>query len=339
MIASRMKAWRDKKRARSGGMTEITVWASEFRADRLRLIFERLARFDAIGETYFGEAAKWLSRRRPPLEFFRGASYSAEIDGPFFGPHWHLRPAGGRITGALGTWIELSPDEADDVRLLCASAVSSVLETYLQNNKLIGRLRDDTGVALNVLFAEADYPQGQDDYLRRPANDAAFERAEAARARDVDRAAYASRLHKIQDPRVFYFDGFFSVPSRCYAFIRDGDDGPQIIIGHINYGGTSPTNAIETLAVALRDRHFPRTPFDKIKYYDCWAQARDEYRLSDGEWRSVRSLDNIRIQRVTFDRPTTPAGPSWGQATDLAPDVLDELTEIYTADLDSAYPA
>ena len=310
-LASRMKTWRNARRARGGGMTQLLIWVRVRDANFLKDIFGKLADPSERGSDYRSSACQWLFRRRVPVYHFSGTSYSAEIDLPFIGPHWFRRPAGGRVTGSLGTWIELTPKEADEITLRCRSAVSNALETWLRNNSLTGQVRDHVGVAMDPDFADPDFcihHLHEGDSVIRPADDSAFEENEARIAREVEREALQSCLHQDDDPTVVYYEGFFGVPSRCHAIHRREGDRIIFALVHIKHGGSSPTHMIEKLAAEMRKRFYPSIPVEKIEWYDCFM---------------VFDHEAARINRVIIDQQ----GWHWQEAKDLPNDFVQEIED------------
>jgi hypothetical protein len=317
-LVGRMREWREAQRQKAGGMTQLTVWVPNRSAAFLREIFGRLADPGERGSDYRLVTSFWTGRRRAIRDRFPGFDFSAEIDLPFCGPHWHMRPAGGRITGSCETWIELTPNEADEVSHLCRDAVSSALCGWLRARDLHGKLRDHVGVALDTDFAHPDYPAGEGKSVIRPETDAAFEENEAKIAREVEREALQSRRHPTDDPTVVYYEGFHKIPSRCHAVHRRVGDRILFALGHIQYGGTSPTNMIEELAVEMWKRFYPKDRFDSIEWYDAWPVT---YSLTD----------KFHMQRVVLagnkgDRN----GPVWAAVRDVPEDFIDEVRRVIT---------
>jgi hypothetical protein len=82
-------------RQKAGGMTALTVWVANRSAAFLHEIFGRLTDPGERGSDYRFVTSFWTGRRRAIGDRFPGCGFSAVIDLPFHGPHWHVRPAGG----------------------------------------------------------------------------------------------------------------------------------------------------------------------------------------------------------------------------------------------------
>lgn len=328
-LVGRMREWREAQRQKAGGMTQLTTWVPSRSAEYLKGIFARLADPGERGEDYRLIASFWTRRRRVVGEQFPGTSFSAEIDLPYHGPHWFMRPAGGRITGSGETWIELTPSEADEVSLLCKVAVSKALSGWLCEHDLLGKLRDHTGVALEPVFAHPSYPLQEGESVIRPATDAAFEENEAKIARKVEREALQSRRHPTDDPTVVYYEGFHKIPSRCHAVHRREGGRVLFALGHIQYGGTSPTNMIEDLTVEMWKRFYPKDRFESIEWFDAWPE---HYSLTGV----------FHMQRVLFPenkKDGTRGGPVWAPTgSDVPEDFADEVRRAITPKADAGAP-
>ncbi len=320
-LVGRMREWRETQRRRAGGMTQLTTWVPTRAAEYLKEIFARLADPAGRGEDYRLVVVPWIRRRRVVGERFSGTNFSAEIDLPFHGPHWFMRPAGGRVTGSYDTWVELTPNEADEVSLLCMEAVSKALSGWLREHELYGKLRDHTGVALDPEFAQPGYSPRKDESVIRPADYAAFTENEAKIAREVEREALQSRRHATDDPTVVYYEGFHKIPSRCHAVHRREGKRVLFALGHIQHGGTSPTNTIEDLTAEMRRRFYPKEHFENIEWFDAWPA---HYSLTD----------KFHIQRVLFPKDTKDgdrSDPVWVPVgLDVPQDFVDEVCRAIT---------
>ncbi len=325
VLIGRMREWREAQRQKAGGMTQLTTWVPSRSAEYLKGIFARLADPGERGEDYRLITSFWTRRRRVVGERFFGTSFSAEIDLPYYGPHWFMRPAGGRVTGSYDTWVELTPNEADEVSLLCKEAVSKALSDWLRGHNLYGKLRDHVGVALNPVFAQPCYQPDEGESVIRPADYAAFEKNEAEIAHEVERAALQSRKHPTDDPTVVYYPGFHGIPSRCHAVHRRVGDKVLFALGHIQHGGTSPTNMIEDLTVRMRKQFYPDVPFDRIEWFDAWPE---HYSLTNA----------FHMQRVLFpkDEKGSYGGPVWVPARDMPDDFVDEVRRAITPKANAA---
>ena len=279
-LGDRMKAWRAAQRERLGGMENLSIWMPKRHAPFLKKIFEKLADPGSRGDDYRLAVSSWLRSRRAPAYVFSGTNFSCEIDLPFLGPHWHMRPAGGRVYGSYETWVEMTPNEADELKLVLKSAVSSKLEEWLRERELLGKLVDHVGVTLHPDFAQPGYRPRDGDSLHRPLGDEAFENNEAKIAREVEREAHQSRLHPTDDPTVVYYDGAWNIPSRCHAIHGRYDNRILFALVHIPFGGTSPTNMIEDLSAEMWKRFYPAEKFYAIDWFDCHTMPFDEKTVS-----------------------------------------------------------
>ncbi len=314
MALGRMKQWREAQRQRAGGMVEIATWVPQRSAKFLKEVFARLGDPSERGDNYRAEVSSWSNRRRVVGTEYVGTSYSAEIDLPFLGPHWHQRPAGGRVMGVHETWIELTPDEASEVSKLCEAAISETLDGWLTKNGMRGTVRDHVGVATDPDFAQSDYQRRSGDSLFRPESDDEFAKNEAEIAQGVAEAAANSRLHHADDQTIVYYPGFWGMPSRCHAIHRRYDDVVLFALVHVKNGGTSPTNIIGELTRRMHKTFYPDVPFSKIQWFDV-------YRLP---WE--RDQDP-HINRVIFEKDgeSGSAKALWQPADQLPDDFADDV--------------
>jgi len=319
-LGSRMKAWRAAQRERLGGMENFSIWMPARHASFLKEIFEKLADPGSRGDDYRLAASGWLRSRRAPAYVFAGTDFSCVIDLPSVGPSWHMRPAGGRVYGSYETWVEMTPNEADELKLALMSAVSSKLEEWLRERELLGKLVDHVGVALHPDFAQPDYQPRDGDSLHRPLGDDEFESNEAKIAREVEREAHQSRMHPTDDPTVVYYDGAWNVPSRCHAIHGRYDDQILFALVHIPFGGTSPTNMIEELSAEMWKRFYPKDKFDQIEWFDCHTMPFDE------------RTAQINLVDLKGD------SPSWSSVNvgNLPPDFVAAINDAVTRDRDIA---
>lgn len=315
MALGRMKQWREAQRQRAGGMVEISTWVPVRASKFLKDIFALLGDPSERGDSYRLIVSSWLNRRRVVDAKFHGTSYSAEIDLPYLGPHWHQRPAGGRIFGDCETWVELTPDEAREVSELCQTAVSEILEGWLTKREMIGTLRDHVGVALDPDFANVDYLPRPEDSLFRPETEEEFAKNEAEIAQGVAEAAYNSRRHPRDEPTIVYYPGAFGFPSRCHAIHRVINDEILFALVHVPNGGTSPTNMIVELTRRMHKSYYPDVHFSKIRWFDV-------YRIP---WRSD---DEIHINSVEFKKDNESGSTKviWGRADRLPDDFVGDIS-------------
>lgn len=268
MALGRMARWREAQRRRAGGMVEISTWVPLRTATFLKEIFGRLGDPGSRGDDYRALVAAWLYRKRVVGSRYDGVGCDAEIDRPTLGTGWYSRPAGGRVVGLEGTWIELSPDEADEVEQACKVAVSHTLEKWLEAKGLKGRVIDKVGVAIGPSFP---VKSGPNDVVLRPADDDEFERNEVEIAQAVKDAALKSRLHPMDDPTVVYYPGVGGLPSRCHAIHQKFGDRVLFALVHIPNGGTSPTNMINELMKRMHRQFYPELKMKDIDWFDCWV--------------------------------------------------------------------
>lgn len=317
MALGRMKQWREAQRQRAGGMVEISTWVPVRASKFLKDIFARLGDPSERGDSYRLIVSSWLNRRRVVDTKFLGTSYTAEIDLPYLGPHWHQRPAGGRVFGDCETWVELTPDEASEVSELCQAAVSQALDEWLAKRGLVGALRDHVGVALDPDFAQADYHQRANDSLFRPASEEEFAKNEAEIAQGVAEAAAKSRLHHSDDRTVVNYPGLWGVPSRCHAIHRWHDGEVLFALVHIPNGGTSPTNMIAELSRRMHKTFYPDVPISKVRWFDA-------FRLP---WESDVDL---HINSVDFEKDSADGPPKiiWRPAEGLPGSFVDDIRRV-----------
>lgn len=306
MALGRMTRWREAQRRRAGGMVEISTWVPSRAATFLKEIFGRLGDPGSRGDDYRALVAGWLDRRRVVGRRYDGVGCDAEIDRPFLGTGWYSRPAGGRVFDVEGTWIELTPDEANEVEEACKAAVSNALEKWLEAKGLKGRVIDKVGVAIGTYFP---VKPGPNDVLLRPADDDEFERNEVEIAQAVKDAALKSRLHPTDDPTVVYYPGVGGLPSRCHAIHQKFGDRILFALVHIPNGGTSPTNMIKELTKRMHREFYPGLQMKDIDWFDCWVlpwESADEPTITcvvEGEdghpsWQVPGNLPQEFVERI-----------------------------------------
>jgi hypothetical protein len=244
---------------------------------------------------------------------FDGELCYAEIDLPTLGTEWYSRPAGGRVFDVEGTWIELSPDEAQEVEDACRVAVSHALEEWLAAKNLKGKVIDKVGVAIGNYLP---FRPGPNDILLRPADDDEFERNEVEIAQAVRDAALKSRLHPTDDPTVVYYPGIGGLPSRCHAIHQKVGDRILFALVHIPNGGTSPTNMINELTKRMHRQFYPGLKMKDIEWFDCWALP----------WESA---DEPTIARVIEGER---GEPNWLAPGDLPEEFVARIRDVCKAD-------
>lgn len=272
-VRERVSQWRNAMRTAHGGSTQPGVWVPTRYADFLKEVIGRLSQLGTMGDEYRSIAYLWLNRRRPVAHHYTGFGYSLEIDGPSVGAYWYNLPMGGRVMGEMGTWVELTPDEAEEVHSKVRRAVGSTLEEWLREKELLGHIVDHTGVATDVAWSDPRYPESQYTSIARPATDDDFQANEVRIARDVERDAYRRRRHPTDDPTIEYYEGFHGYPSRCHIIHRQINGNVLFALGHVKNGGTSPTNMFENLATLLRRKYYPKIAPGQIRWFDVWIDV------------------------------------------------------------------
>lgn len=257
---NRMKLWRLRKRSQEAGrLTQICIWAPERVAEMVRDICTRVAEPTARGEHLRSKLRRQLTRRRTICYEWRGHSATVEVDYPFMGPYWFMKNIGGRVIGPAPTHIELTPDEADDLMMRLSSCCDREIESWLDERKLFGLVRDDTGVVIGH-----DAPQD----TRRPHDDDEFAANEARIAKEHTEAAIVSRKPPVDDPSIIQYEGFHGFPSFCQVAHRTHAGRVQFALIHMPNGGTSPTNMLESLATHLRHHFYPEVDAGRIDWFD-----------------------------------------------------------------------
>ena len=291
-VADQVKKWRMAQKQRSGGMSNLSVWVTKADRDYLRRIFDMLANPET-GAPYRTLVSSWVNRRRPVASVAQGFSYRIEIDAPHVGHSGFYWPIGGRIVGPFETWIELTPEDADEADRVCQKAIDTALEDHLREKGLLGKVVDRVGVACEPDFAQPGYPQGTDNIVIRPQTDEEFQENEDEIKRHLYRLADA-RVAKLEAPHgsenlehILEFSSYNGIMSRCHLFTGTHQGQPFAAFGQIRGSLCSPTNHIEELArVVWRDK-FPKADPQNIIWYDC----------------ILPSMGNkAAIRRVTFDR-------------------------------------
>lgn len=264
---NRMRFWRAKKMSQEAGrLTQICVWAPEQDAELVRKICTRVAEPTARGQELRGSLIQQLDRRRTIYAKWSGFSWEAEFDYPFVGPWWYMRNIGGRVTGPGDTLIELSPEEAEELKDRLKRACSKEIESWVKQQKLTGCVRDNTGVITDDMVVKnllKDAPE-------RPADEAAFAANEARIARSVTEAARRYRKPPLKDPSVVEYEGIGGFPSFCQVAHRRQGDRVQFALIHMANGGTSPTNMFEALATYMRQRFYPDVDASHIDWFDVF---------------------------------------------------------------------
>ncbi len=315
MALGRMAMWRESQRRRAGGMVEVSTWVPQRAADFLKDIFGRLADPGERGDDYRSIVASWRFRRRVVGPVYDGSDYSAEIDRPRLGAHWYSRPIGGRvIQSSQETWIELTPDEAEEVHRLCERTVSDALSSWLNNRNLKGRIVDKVGVALDTFFAEPEYRARDGEIVLRPRSDAEFIESEVEIAQAVKDDALRSRLHHTENPAVTYYPGSFGLPSRCYVVHRRVGSTVLFAMAHIYEGGTSPTIIFRDLAKRFHKQFYPDVKFESIQWFDCWRQI----------WEPSKALKISRV-RISENGGDT----EWEHGAQVPEDFREEIERLY----------
>ena len=261
-IMNRMRLWRQKKRfTESGVMTQVCVWAPERSEDLVRRICERVAEPTERGDSLRCVLVRQLNRLRTISRAWSGMTWRMELDGPYVGPYWFMKPIGGRIMGTDSTHVELSPIEAETLEKRLVACCDREISAWLDANKLLGKVRDNTGVVCGT-----DTPQTLSE--SRPADEAAFAANEARIAKGIVDVGVLDRTPPMDDPSIIQFEGISGFPSFCQIAHRRNGDRVQIALIYAQNGGTSPTNMFECLATHVRHLFYPETHAAQIDWFD-----------------------------------------------------------------------
>jgi hypothetical protein len=259
-LMNRMKLWRTKKKSQETGLlTQICVWAPVAEAELARKICARVAEPTERGEKFRNHLFQQLERRRTIYHEWQGFSTHVEIDAPLAGPHWFLKNIGGRIIGPVRTHVELSPQEADELKDRLHRCCQDEIEAWLKAKDLFDRVRDHTGVVTGPTAPEDPH---------RPDNDAAFAANEARIAKAITEWAFASRKPPVSDPSIVQYEGIAGYPSFCQVVHRRQGNRVHFAVVHMPNGGTTPTNMIESLATFLRQKFYSDVEAGDIDWFD-----------------------------------------------------------------------
>jgi hypothetical protein len=140
---------------------------------------------------------------------------------------------GGWITGSDGTHIELSPEEAADLKDRLNRLCQKEIESWADSRKLLGRVRDDTGVVTDKQFP--DRAAGKDP--NRPADETAFTANEAKIAIAVLEGVRATLKPRAGDPSVIEYEDPTGFPGFCQIAHRRQGDRVQFALIHIPTAG------------------------------------------------------------------------------------------------------
>jgi hypothetical protein len=306
---NRMRLWRAKKMfGETGRLIQICVWAPERSAELVRELCTLVAAPGERGENLRSALFHELKRRRTLCRQWAGIWWKAEVDYPFVGPWWFMRHIGGRILGPNDAHIELSPEEAEDLKKHLQDACDREIKAWAQQRKFRpGLVRDDTGVLLAPGYEE------DRNTAQRPADDAAFAAHEARIARTVLDAAVASRKPPVKDPSVIEYESYSNFPSFCQIAHRrhatPAGERVQFALIHMPHGGVSPTNMIESLATHLRQQFYPKVDPGKIDWFDVVPPN------------TYSSFDKLTINSVSLEHANgVYSHPSWSPANDNIPE-------------------
>jgi hypothetical protein len=215
-----------------------------------------------------------------------------------------MRHIGGRILGPNEAHIELSPDEAEDLKKHLQDACDREIKAWAQQRKFRpGLVRYHTGVLLDPAYEE------KRNTAQSPADAAAFAASEARIARSVMVAAEADRKPPFQDPSVFEYEGFHAFPSFCQIAHRKHQGRVQFAIIHMSNGGTSPTDMMESLATHLRQQFYPKVNPGEIDWFDVVPAN------------TYSSLEKLSINSVSMEHANgVYFHPTWSPANDNIPE-------------------
>jgi hypothetical protein len=262
---NRMKLWRIRKMSQEAGrQTQICVWAPEHDADLVREICARVAEATSRGEDLRRSLTPQIGRRRTIHSQWGGTILRLEIDYPFVGPRWSMLNIGGRITGSDGTHIEMSPEEAADLKDRLSRVCQKEIESWAESRKLLGRVRDNTGVVTAKQFLDrtaAEHPN-------RQADETAFAANEAKIASAITEAVRPTFEQHADDNSVIEYEGLSGFPSFCQIAHRKQGNHVQFALIHMDHGGISPTNMFAGLATYMRQRFYPDVDAGQIDWFD-----------------------------------------------------------------------
>lgn len=254
---SRMSLWREKKRKKA--LKQVCVWLPEEDEQWARPLLERIAEASQRGYELRVSLLAQLSRRRTTAAKWLGGGWGFELDLPLVGPWWALKNIGGRVHGPGNTQVELTPDEAGELKSELHRVCAEMIEAWARKQNLIGCLRDEVG---------ANLEQGIKLDPRRPATEEDFERHEAWIKEQVYAAAMASRKPPIEDSSIVEYRGYYNDPGYCQVAHRRVGDRVQFGLIHMDSGGPRPTNLFERLATQFRQRFYPDVDPLTIDWYD-----------------------------------------------------------------------
>lgn len=245
----------------------------------LKAIFAKLAGVGELGEYYRLAVATWPLRRRPLLLQYFGMSDTLEIDGPQVGRH--LSPIGGRVISSnRKAWIELTPEQAVEVRDRVKHAVDSALNQWIDDHHLSGQHIDTTGVAREIQH---------EPWAKHWKDDDEFALNEARIAKDVVEKEQ-QRHAVLNDPSVYYFTGPYGAPSRCRVIEADVNGVFTVCLSNIlPLSGTSTTNVIEDLVTQLYHDRFNAHAAEDISWYE-------HYPAPSGSEASLKFLEAVEAQ-------------------------------------------
>ncbi|MDQ2843575.1 MAG: hypothetical protein M3Y72_21545 [Acidobacteriota bacterium] len=312
---NRMRLWRAKKMfGEAGRLIQICVWAPEREVDLVRDLCTRVSEPNERGQSLRSVLFQQLRRRRTLFSHWSGIFWKAEFDAPFIGPWWFMRHIGGRVLGPDETHIELTPEEAEALKDRLRRAADQELHAWAKEHKLVGQVRDHTGVVIS--------PHKEENATRherspgRPVTDAEFAANESGIARSILQAAEANRKPPFQNPSIFEYEGFSNFPSFCQIAHRKLGDRVQFALIHMPHGGTSPTNMVESLATYLRQRFYPKVDAGLIDWFDVVPPN------------TYSSVDKLSISAVSLQHANgVYSDPSWSKGDALPEDWIAFITD------------
>jgi hypothetical protein len=300
-------AHQEKMSQEAGRQTQICVWTPEHDAELVREICARVVEATSRGEELRRSLTSKSSRRRTIYAQWLGTALRVEIDYPFVGPRRSMLNIGGRIIGSNGTHIELSPEEAADLKDCLSGVCQKEIRSWVKSHKLLGRVRDDTGVVTDQQLLDRTAAKDPN----RPADKTAFAANEAKIARAVMEAVRPTLKQHADDNSVIEYEGLSGFPSFCQIAHRKQGDRVQFALIHMNPGGTSPTNMFAGLATYVRQRFYPEVDAGQIDWYDVIPRRDD------------RTLRRIFINPVIMQHAngiySSPTWSSWSSANSNNP--------------------
>lgn len=324
-VSKQVAKWRQDRKNNRAGWKQITTWIERQDEELLKPLFNMLAggsfddevdEFQASityrnARHYRDQASRWTYRQRPVWYEFMGLSAHAEIDAPTAGDRIRQLPIGGRVHDGP-TRIELTPIQAEEVRIKCQKALENTLTQWIDDNKLENVIHDDTGVVVNPFYSDdTDTGLNRHGNIRRQ-DPRAFAENERHLLHSIMETIEASYKHRDNNPDIYYYQGYWS-PSRCFVVTEEKNGVLYVALGQVHNGGTSPTNVFEHIATELLERRFQKTAPENIVWLNCYRK-----------WFN----DKIHISEVkmAIDHKRRYSNPSWLEVEYIPSSLADRMT-------------